>query len=291
MFKQLAIIGTTASGKSSLAIELAEHFGGIILSLDSLALYKGIDIASAKPSTTELNKVKHYGINEIYVDEPFSVGDFFKIYKKAKNSAIDLNVPLIITGGSGFYLKSMLSGLTPNVDKCEVPSKDEIYELASKIDPKFLIKVSKNDSYRLEKWYQIYAHTAQIPSQWLKENTLAPLIKELDIFEILWGTQEIRDRIKIRTKNMLDSGLLDEAKGLFERYGFEYKPLKSIGLKECAEFFSDNIKSKDELLNLISTHTSQLAKRQRTFNRSQFHKKIVGSLNDVKKEVWEMLKK
>ena len=119
MFKEFAIIGTTASGKSDLAFELAKELNGVILSLDSLALYKEIDIASAKPNKEQLETIKHFGVDEIYPDEEFSVGAFFEIYKNAKDFARLQDCPLIITGGSGFYLKSMLSGLAPDVPKCE----------------------------------------------------------------------------------------------------------------------------------------------------------------------------
>ena len=290
MFKEFAIIGTTASGKSDLAFELAKELNGIILSLDSLALYKEIDIASAKPNKEQLETIKHFGVNEIYPDEEFSVGAFFEIYKNAKNFACLQDCPLIITGGSGFYLKSMLSGLAPDVPKCELNlSNEEIYELAVKIDPEFASKFSQNDSYRLEKWYQIYKFSSQIPSIWLRENTKESIIKELAIFEILWDKDELRTRIAKRTKNMLDEGLIDEAKFLFDKYKSEPKPLKSIGLKECKQFLEGEI-SKSELETLIATHTAQLAKRQRTFNRSQFEKKFVGDLNQIRSEILKFLR-
>lgn len=290
MFKEFAIIGTTASGKSDLAFELAKELNGVILSLDSLALYKEIDIASAKPNKEQLEAIKHFGVDEIYPDEEFSVGAFFKIYKNAKNFAYLQDCPLIITGGSGFYLKSMLSGLAPDVPKCELNlSNEEIYELAAKIDPEFASKFSQNDSYRLEKWYQIYKFSSQIPSIWLRENTKESIIKELAIFEILWDKDELRTRIAKRTKNMLDEGLIDEAKFLFNKYKSEPKPLKSIGLKECKQFLDKEI-SQNELEELIATHTAQLAKRQRTFNRSQFEKKFVGDLDQIRSEILKFLR-
>ncbi|MCR4942846.1 MAG: tRNA (adenosine(37)-N6)-dimethylallyltransferase MiaA [Campylobacter sp.] len=286
--KQLAIIGTTASGKSALALELASKFDAVILSLDSLAIYKYIDIASAKPSKDELSRVKHFGIDVIEPNEDFSVGRFFEIYKNAKQFA--QNRPLIITGGSGFYLKAMLSGLSPDVPKCETPSNDEIFALAKQIDEEFIQKVSQNDTYRLEKWYQIYKFCASKPSLWLRQNTSVPLIKELDIYEILWDKEILRERIKERTKQMLNAGLLDEAKWLFEHYGTEQKAFLSIGLKECAQFFRGDIKDENELFELISTHTAQLAKRQRTFNRSQFDKKLISSSEEIYSAVSQSLK-
>ena len=106
-----AIIGPTASGKSDLAISLAKKLNYEILSLDSLSIYKEIDIASAKPSKKELKEIKHYGVDEIYPNEKFDVTKFIEIYKKIPHKNI------IIVGGTSFYLKAMIDGISkmPNI--------------------------------------------------------------------------------------------------------------------------------------------------------------------------------
>ena len=227
MFCEFALIGTTASGKSDLALKIAKEFNGVILSLDSLSVYKEINIASAKPTALELESVKHFGINLIFPNEYFSVGEFIKEYEKAKSYAQNLQIPLIITGGSGFYLKAMMSGLAPKIGdiKCDL-NLEQIYELILKIDPEFGSKFSKNDKFRLEKWYSIYKTTGEIPSKFLRENTAEPIISNLQIFEILWDREVLRDRIKIRTEKMLEMGRIDEAKYLFDKYEFDTKSLK-----------------------------------------------------------------
>lgn len=290
MFCEFALIGTTASGKSDLALKIAKEFNGVILSLDSLSVYKEINIASAKPTALELESVKHFGINLIFPNEYFSVGEFIKEYEKAKSYAQNLQIPLIITGGSGFYLKAMMSGLAPKIGdiKCDL-NLEQIYELILKIDPEFGSKFSKNDKFRLEKWYSIYKTTGEIPSKFLRENTAEPIISNLQIFEILWDREVLRDRIKIRTEKMLENGLIDEAKYLFDKYGFETKSLNSIGLKECGEFLRGKL-GKDELYEQICTHTAQLAKRQRTFNKSQFlENKISQDLANLENSIKEYL--
>lgn len=316
--KELAIIGATASGKTDLALKLASEFNGIILSLDSLCVYKEINIASAKPSEAELASVRHFGINLIYPNEHFDVGMFFEIYKQARKFAMQNGKNLFITGGSGFYLKSLISGLSPKFDKLESGlSNAEIYEFASKIDPEFAAKFSQNDTYRLNKWLEIYVHILKTensvqefklenlikivqgktgqnlqistaPSVYLQKNTYEPIISNLKIFEMVWEREILRERIKIRTENMLEKGLLAEAKFLFEKYPSEPKPLKSIGLKECGEFLRGEI-HESELFELISTHTAQLAKRQRTFNRSQFEEKFSGSIQECETKIREFL--
>ena len=138
MYSELAIIGTTASGKSDLAIKVAREFNAVILSLDSLCLYKEIDIASAKPNKDELELISHFGVDLVMPDMDFCVGDFIDEYKKAKLYAQQNNSMLIITGGSGFYLKSMLSGLSPKIEPLKIEiSDDEIWDLAVEIDRDF----------------------------------------------------------------------------------------------------------------------------------------------------------
>ena len=268
MYSELAIIGTTASGKSDLAIKVAREFNAVILSLDSLCLYKEIDIASAKPNKDELELVSHFGIDLVMPDMDFCVGDFIDEYKKAKLYAQQNNSMLIITGGSGFYLKSMLSGLSPKIEPLKIEiSDDEIWDLAVEIEKEFCAKFSKNDKFRLHKWYQIYTQTNEIPTQWLQLNTGEPMIKNLTIYELVWDKFELIERIKTRTKNMLENGLIDEARYLFGRYDSALKPLNSIGLKEAKEYLDGRI-NLNELNDLITIHTTQLAKRQRTFNKS-----------------------
>ena len=268
MYSELAIIGTTASGKSDLAIKVAREFNAVILSLDSLCLYKEIDIASAKPNKDELELVSHFGVDLVMPDMDFCVGDFIDEYKKAKLYAQQNNSMLIITGGSGFYLKSMLSGLSPKIEPLKIEiSDDEIWNLAVEIDKEFCAKFSKNDKFRLHKWYQIYTQTNEIPTQWLQLNTGEPMIKNLTIYELVWDKFELIERIKTRTKNMLENGLIDEARYLFGRYDSALKPLNSIGLKEAKDYLDGRI-NLNELNDLITIHTTQLAKRQRTFNKS-----------------------
>lgn len=283
---QIAIIGTTASGKSDLAIELARERDAIILSLDSLCLYKEINIASAKPSANELNLVKHFGIDLVYPNEYFSVGEFIKEYDRAREYALTHNKLLIITGGSGFYLNAMLKGLAPKVENVEITlSDDEIWEEVCKFDAQYANKFSRNDKFRLHKWYQIYHSTKKIPSEFLKNNTSEPIINDIPIFEIVVDKEILNKKIAIRTNKMIELGLIEEARYLFAKYGTKHKALNCIGLKETLEYLNNTI-SMDKLIELINIHTSQLAKRQRTFNKSQFNMhKTTASMEDLKQYI------
>ena len=265
MFFEFALIGTTASGKSGLANALASEFEAIILSLDSLCVYKEINIASAKPDKTALERVEHFGVNLLSVADKFNVALFFDEYKRAKKRAFELDKALIIVGGTSFYLRALMSGLSQNVPESTTPlSNDAIFALMSELDKN--AKIAPNDTYRLRKWLGIYENTGQIPSEFQKNSLQEPLIKELEIFELVVDKENLRQKVEFRTQNMLKMGLVDEARALFATFDENLKPLNSIGLKECKDFLAGKI-TRTELATLINTHTMQLAKRQRTFNK------------------------
>ena len=295
--KQIAIIGATASGKTALALELAPLLNAVILSLDSLCVYKEISVASAKPSPDELASIKHFGVDLKSVDEDFSAGEFFCEYKRASEFCEAQGKNLIITGGSGFYLKALISGLAPRVKRASFyPQNNEIFALAKSCDSEFCAKYSANDTFRLQKWFDIYSFlggsslgNSRIPSEFLKANTKEPLIKNIEIYELCWEKELLKERIKKRTCAMLDSGLLGEAKGLFGSFNQNLKPLNSVGLKECGQFLRGEILNENELKELIITHTAQLAKRQRTFFNSQFSAKKL-SFESAKSVILESCK-
>ena len=276
--KQLAIIGSTASGKSDLAIKIAQKIDAYILSIDSLSIYKEIDIVSAKPSKNELNAVKHFGIDILKPDEYFSVDVFVDIYKDALLECKKDNKNLIIVGGTSFYLKSLTQGLseipkiTPeiaiSVEK-ELKELDKVYKLLSNIDSIYMKKISPKDKYRMEKALLIYRASNQTPSEWFKNHPPQVIIKDLDIYSIQTHRDILRDRIKKRTHKMLESGLINEVTYLEHKYTRVPHAMNSIGIVEVLEYLDGKV-SKEKMLENISTHTAQLAKRQVTFNRTQF---------------------
>ena len=276
--KQLAIIGPTASGKSDLAIKIALQIDAYILSIDSLSIYKEIDIVSAKPSKDELDTVKHYGINVLNPDDYFSVDIFIDLYKKILKVCEKESKNLIIVGGTSFYLKSLIQGLStlPKItDKIKEVVNNRLldlescYNFLSEIDEGYMKKISSNDSYRIEKALLIYEASKLSPSEWFRQNPPKPIIENLDIFNIDVDRDILRERISARTNKMLDMGLLDEICYLEQKYTRLPHSMSSIGIVEVLEYL-DNRVTKDEMLENISIHTAQLAKRQQTFNRTQF---------------------
>jgi tRNA dimethylallyltransferase len=278
---QIAIIGTTASGKSDLALSIAKQTNSIILSLDSLCVYKEIDIASAKLTHEQMNDIKHFGIDVIAPNESFNVTIFFDLYRIAKEEARLKNVPLIIVGGTSFYLKAMLSGLSDkplvsveNQKKITRVLRDikEAYEYITQTDPS--MNIEANDRYRIEKWYEVYFETGKIPSDFLRQTKKEPLIKDLPIFEIDTDKDILQQRIILRTKKMIKEGLVDEAARLEKKYTREPNCMKAIGIKEVIDYF-DGLYSLEQMEEKIIINTSKLAKRQRTFNKTQFTQPIV----------------
>ncbi len=291
--KEIAILGATASGKTALAIEIAKEVGANILSLDSLAIYKEVDIVSAKPTKEQMGGVKHFGIDELYIDECFSVMTFFELYKKAKENSLKENKHLIIVGGTSFYLKSMINGLslkptisneTKNKIEKTLLNISDAFSKIEKLDPKYAKKISTHDKYRIEKWYEIYLESGKVATQYFEQNEKKVIIENIPIFDILVEKESLKRDISKRTSMMIKDGLIDEVFQLEKKYSRQPTPMGAIGIKETLLFLDGKI-DKKELKNLITIHTTQLAKRQETFNSSQFTNQIKLLKTDLKKEI------
>jgi tRNA dimethylallyltransferase len=287
--KQLAIIGPTASGKSDLGIQIAKKIDAYILSIDSLSIYKEINIVAAKPSKRELASIQHFGIDTIYPNEHFSVEIFIQLYQDVIEKCQKNNKNLIIVGGTSFYLKSLLEGLSPLpkfTDEVKERAKKQLQDLPllyKKLlakDHDYMSKITPNDRYRIEKAILIYEATQQTPTAWFSQHPPKPIIQNLPIFNIDVERQILRDRIKKRTQQMYAMGLLDEVAYLEQKYTRAPNSMKAIGIVEVLDYF-DAKTDKDQMLELITTHTAQLAKRQQTFNRSQFHNITHAKLEDL----------
>jgi len=281
-FQQLALIGSTASGKTALSIDLAQKINANILSLDSLAIFKEINIASAKPNKQERQGVKHFGIDVLYPNEPFDVTTFIQLYKEAREESIQEGKNLIIVGGTSFYLNVLLKGIS-TLPKIGKEAQKETQKLLSNLekahnflyqkDPNYMKKIENSDRYRIEKMLNLFFQTKLTPTEYFKSNPPKPIITEkLPIYEIEVERDILRKRIELRTQKMLKDGLIDEVFYLEKNYTREPNCMKAIGIKEVLAYF-DGYYTKEEMQERIVIHTAQLAKRQRTFNKSQFLEK------------------
>lgn len=284
--KTIAILGPTASGKTALSIDLAIRFDAHILSLDSLSIYKEIDIASAKPSLSERQGVRHFGIDVLFPDEHFDVTMFFDLYKEAKEISLREGKHLIIVGGTGFYLKAMMEGLSSKPE-ISLHVKEQIenqlldleasYALIKEHDSAYSHKIASSDRYRIEKWLEIFLTTHEIPSTYLVHAKQEPIIKAIDLFEIETSKESLAPKIALRTEMMIKAGLIDEIFGLEKRYSRAPQCMKAIGIKEVLDYFDGKFKIPG-LEERITFNTLHLAKRQRTFNASQFSPHIKGDV-------------
>jgi tRNA dimethylallyltransferase len=277
--KQIAFIGSTASGKSALALKYAKRFGANILSLDSLAIYKEIDIVSAKPTLKERDGILHFGIDEIYPNEHFDVTLFINLYNRARRESIKEGRELVIVGGTSFYLYILLNGISP-LPKISDRSRELVrdylkdlnkaYSFLYSIDRDYMQNIKPTDRYRLEKALELYFETSIIPSRYFALNPPEPIIRDnIEIYEIDINRDILRERIEIRTEQMFSRGLVDEVKYLENRYTREPNCMKAIGIREILRYFDGEF-SLEEAKEKIIINTARLAKRQRTFNRSKF---------------------
>lgn len=288
--KQLALIGPTASGKTALSIKLAQQTNAHILSLDSLSIYKEIDIVSAKPTVEEREGIKHFGIDCLYPDESFDVTTFIKLYHEVYARCVKEGKNLVIVGGTSFYLKMLIEGISelPKISE-ETKQKAQhylqdlpkTYHWLATLDQTYMANIQATDPYRIEKALHIYLETGLPPTEYFKRFPPRPTITApLPIYQIVTERETLRKRIALRTEMMLEHGLIDEICSLEKKYTRAPNSMKAIGIKETLAYL-DGVYTKKMLAEKITTNTARLAKRQTTFNNSQFKNVIKGSVKEL----------
>jgi len=288
--QQLALIGPTASGKTALSIKLAKKMNAHILSLDSLSIYKEIDIVSAKPTVEECSGIKHFGLDHLYPNEDFDVTVFIRLYHEIYALSQKEDKNLVIVGGTSFYLKMLLEGISdvPNIsEETKIEASKHLtdlsatYEWLYSVDPTYMINIAANDAYRIEKALHLYLETSLTPTVYFKRFPPKPTITDpLPIYQIVVERKVLRERIALRTKLMLNEGLIDEICMLEKKYSRQPNAMKAIGIKETLAYL-DGLYDKALLEEKIIINTARLAKRQTTFNNSQFDNVIRGSVKEL----------
>jgi tRNA dimethylallyltransferase len=291
-FEQLALIGPTASGKTSLSIKIAQQMNAYILSLDSLSIYKEIDIVSAKPTLEERAGIVHFGMDHLYPNENFDVTTFIKLYHDVHAQCLIDRKNLVIVGGTSFYLKMLIEGIS-ELPAISIETKEKThtylqdlqhtYIWLQGIDKNYMSHIESNDTYRIEKVLHIYLETALSPTQYFKRFPPKPTVTQpLPIYQIEIDRKLLRERIALRTNIMINDGLIDEICMLEKKYTRAPNCMKSIGIKETLAYL-DGIYDKKMLIEKITTNTARLAKRQTTFNNSQFNNVIKGTVAELEK--------
>jgi tRNA dimethylallyltransferase len=269
----LVIVGETASGKSSLATELAKQFKGEIISADAWAVYKGFDIGTAKPSPTEQAAIPHHLIDVAGPTDGFSVAEFKRLAANAIQNILKKNKLPILVGGTGLYIDSVIynysflpAGPAEERRRLDSLSIEDLLELArsKKIETAGIDLRNKRRIVRL-----IESEGNRPTRSELRPNTL--------ILGIHIPKEELESRITARVDQMLAEGLENEIKQLSERYGWSAEPMKGIGYREWQLYF-DGKQSRAELRQRIISNSLQLAKKQRTWFKRN---KSIHWINDV----------
>jgi tRNA dimethylallyltransferase len=290
----IAVVGPTASGKSALALALAERFGGEIVSTDSLQVYRYLDIGTAKPTREERERVPHHLIDVVEPDQTFSAGAYVEA---ARAVLADLErrgrVP-ILCGGTGLYFRALLRGIAaiPAIRKevreavqarAERDGLAAAYAELRRADPITAARLHPNDSQRILRALEVFHSSGRPLSGYVGEAPFGAAPGRLISVGIAWERALLIERINERVRAMLAGGWVDEVRGILKQ-GFrpELKPLQSIGYREIVEHLTDR-RGAETLEAEIATRTRQYAKRQGTWFRAD--PSIVWAAPDQQREL------
>jgi tRNA dimethylallyltransferase len=276
----IAIVGPTAAGKSALALELARRHDAEIVSCDSLQVYRGLDIGSAKPSMEEQGSVPHHLIDVADPGEEFSAAAYQRHARAALGEiAARGRLPLVV-GGTGLYLRALLQGLF------EGPSRDEalrrrleglakrfgderLHRLLRRVDPDAAGRLPPRDRVRVVRALEVFGLTGRP----LSRHQAAPAdpLRGFRVRVIVLdpGPEALLPRVEARTRSMFQGGLLDEVRGLIARgLSPEARPLCAIGYRQAVDVLQGRSTPAEAERDAV-TATMQYAKRQRTWFRHQ----------------------
>lgn len=268
----MTICGSTATGKSGLAIALATKLNAVILSADSRQVYREFNIGTAKPSVAEQYLVPHYLIDICAPTETLTVADY-----QAQAQALITQfhqqgqIPLLV-GGTGLYIRSVVQGLkiprvAPNIElrsQLESLGQNQLYAFLQQVDSVAAQKIHANDSVRTLRALEVFYVTGRPISQQQGENPPNYPILQIGLD---CSVECLRDRITQRTKQMIADGLVAEVEYLCQKYGADLPLLNTLGYQEIKQHLAKEI-TLDEAKELTIVHTRQFAKRQRTWFRA-----------------------
>ncbi|MBQ9658131.1 MAG: tRNA (adenosine(37)-N6)-dimethylallyltransferase MiaA [Clostridia bacterium] len=275
--KVIVICGPTASGKTALSIELAKKINGEIVSADSMQIYKDMDIGTAKPTSEEMQGIKHYLLDFVSPNERYSVADFKKEAKKAINEIINKGKTPIVVGGTGLYVDSLIYEIEykeiefdeqyrAKLEKiAEQEGLEKLYKKAIEIDSLAMEKISPNDKKRIMRVLEIYHATGKNKTEQEKESRREPDF-DYKVFAIDMDRQVLYNRINLRVDIMLENGLIEEVKILKEKYNKFPTAMQGLGYKEVVEYLENKI-TYQEMVEKIKQETRRYAKRQLTWFR------------------------
>jgi tRNA dimethylallyltransferase len=267
--QMIVILGPTASGKSALAFALAEQLKGEILSVDSMQVYRAMDVGTAKPSYSEQERVPHHLLDLVEPSELFTVARFVELADEVIASAARRNVPVIITGGTPLYYKALFQGLFagPSRDDTvrdrlrEIPG-EELHRRLAKVDPAAAARIHLNDTRRLIRALEVHELTGQSISSLQTEWASAVHRHAALWIGLLWDKEALNRRINARVKAMIADGWLNETQFLIGRFGeLSTTAAEATGYRELTDHLQGR-SSLDDAIEQIKIATRQLARKQ-----------------------------
>jgi tRNA dimethylallyltransferase len=296
----IVVCGSTATGKSDLAIALAKRLNSVILSADSRQVYREFNIGTAKPSLEDQKAIPHYLIDLCDPTETLTLAEYqqqaqqliYQFHANTLQAESPIPCPLLV-GGTGLYLRAITQGLVipPVPPQTELRSQlqtlgqSQCYAMLQQVDPRSASKICANDQTRTLRSLEVFYTTGQPMSQLQGQNP--PSYPILQIGLDCQTTEDLRSRIARRTAHMLDLGFIHEVVSLCAKYGNDLALLNTLGYAEFKQHILGNL-SQSEAERLTILHTRQFAKRQRTWFRGVADIKwFDANAIDLLEQVWD----
>jgi tRNA dimethylallyltransferase len=276
----VAIVGPTASGKTAVAIELAGRVGAEIISADSMAVYRGMDIGTAKPTLLEQGSAAFHLIDVVDPDEPFTVADFQEQAVRVIDDLLSRGKLPLLVGGTGLYIRAVLDGLNipgsgPDPELRERLRKRAVEEGSvalhkelERVDPETAARLHPNDAKRIIRALEVFEQSGKPMSEVIEETRVAPRYPDALQFGLTMDREKLYRRIEERVDLQIAEGLVEEVRSLLEKgYNTDAPAMQGLGYKEIAAF----IEGKSDLASAIDTlkqGTRRFAKRQYTWFRA-----------------------
>ncbi len=273
------VVGPTASGKTAVGVELARRIGAEIISLDSMAVYRGMDIGTAKPTPEERQLVQHHLVDMIEPVAEFSVAQYLQAAHQAVGDIRNRGKAALFVGGTPLYLKALLRGLFvgPAADwalrqrlEAEVKAhgSEYLHRRLAEVDPQTAARLHPRDARRiiraLEVFLKVGRPISELQQQFDRENPP----ENCQVFVLVRSREDLRQRIRVRVTSMMREGLVEEVARLLERFGTLGKTARqAVGYREVLDYLEGRC-SLEDLPELIVRHTWQLARRQMMWFRS-----------------------
>jgi len=272
----ILIVGPTAGGKSGLALALAQRLpeGGEIISADSMQVYRGMDIGTAKPSLAEQQLVPHHLIDVIEPEEPYSVDDWLSAALRLIDEIRKRKRRPIIVGGTNLYVKAFLEGLFdgPPPDEAlraqlAAQSTEQLHAEVSRIDPPSAERIHRNDRKRLTRALEVHRTTGTPLSAWQSQWSSAPPRGDVLLIGLVWPVEAINRRINARVRRMIDAGLAEEVRRLHTEGRLGMQAREALGYKQLIAAIEGRA-ALDDAVEQIKVETRRFARKQRTWLKS-----------------------